>query len=179
MDDEDITSAQQFNVSLSALPLLLLQSADPPSEAALPFDILSPPVNSRHGIDHSKLVSPAAKDNILLRYIQNRSKEGSPISGNIHVVLFSFAHDPAGECGSSPLKSLCTADGNPPGGKFDVRGMTADDCARILEWLDPTSTFAGDGGDLLATRVFQAFKIFFRYLFLYLMIICHGSNYAY
>ena len=149
VDDEDIASAERFTVSLSALPLLLLQSARSPSNAALPFDILSPPVNSRHGIDHAKLVSSDVQHNILLRYIQNRSKGSSPIGSNIHGVLFSFTHDPTGECSSNPLKSLCTVDGKQSGGKFDVRGMTADDCARILKWLDPTSTPAVDGGDLL------------------------------
>ena len=147
--DEDNTSAQRFTVSLSTLSLLLLQSAHSSLKAGALPDILSPPVNSRHGIDCAKLVSTNAKHNILLRHIQNRSKDGSPIGSSIHGVLFSFTHDPSGECSSSPLKSLCTVDGNHSGGRFDVRGMTTGDCERTLKWLDPTSTFAANGGDLV------------------------------
>ena len=138
--DEDNRPAHRFTVVLSALPLLQLQS---PEASAFP-NILSLPVNNRGSIDHAKLTSRSEKSNVFLRFIQTRTKDVSPISGNIHVVLFSFRYDPDGGCNSSQLQSLCTVDSNESAGKFHVRGMTTEDCARVLKWLLPDGNFDPD-----------------------------------
>ena len=144
--DEDSTPAHSFTVTASVFPLLQLQSP----EASAFLDILSLPLNNRGSIDFSKLVSRSEDSTILLRFTQNRNKNVSPISGSVHVVLFSFSYNPSGGCSSDQLKSLCTVGRSQSEGKFDVRGMTTKDCARILKWLDPESTFDTDGrGDLV------------------------------
>ena len=143
--DEDVRRAQRFDVVLSALSLLLLQLIESPCEANAFPHMLSLPVNNRVKIDPAKLTSPFEKRNILLRFIENRNRDIPPISGDIHVVLFSFSYNPDGGL-RSDLTSLCTHDSSQLASKFNVKEMTTDDCERILKWLDgSTVEHEGEG----------------------------------
>ena len=152
-DEDNKHDCQYFKVFLSTLSVLLLQWDPRPGsfgeDGEFP-NILSLPVNNRGGIEYEKLNSQSEQSNIFLRFILNRNKDTSPVNGYIHVVFFCFDYDPDGEFNSDQLKSLCTVGSNQPEGKFNVREMTNEDCARILRWLHPESTFdSGSGGDLV------------------------------
>ena len=148
--DEDTRTAGRYKAHLSALPLLQLQliASVPKAEAFPP--LLSLPVNNRGCIDCSKLSAGEGKRNVLLCFAENRARDISPISGDIHVLLHSFTYHPDGGCASDLITSLCGSDSCLFAGKFEVGQVTTADCGRMLEWLAPNLPYDPGGQGALA-----------------------------